>query len=227
MEHGGSVGSYRSILSQWTSRARVLKLVEAHERAMDTRFDIVILTRLDLCPCQSRLITFSELMLPESAVLRVGLMHKPSGLSQHARNFNDRFLNKQAHEGLVTAVWHPPRADDYVLVGTAQALGRLALGLVLHLPNSTASLGSCDPHGLLAVEMLRQFKREEMDVRDALKTAPKERSFYLPFNRFLVRKELAACAKPEFHQKPANCFDRYCTGRLATGSKAGMHTWDT
>ena len=72
--------SYVNHQSLWASRLRVMKLVVAHEQSSGLAFHAVLLTRLDMCPCQGEPITAAPFILPKGTAMRVGLFHAHCGL---------------------------------------------------------------------------------------------------------------------------------------------------
>ena len=102
-----------------------MQLVLQHEYDTGLKFDLVILTRLDLCPCQREPLVYSALALPPGKMIRVGIMGDKK-LNDH-RNFRDSYLSNESLQGRVAHLPQTPRADDTILLGTAEALHRLSL----------------------------------------------------------------------------------------------------
>ena len=75
--------SYRNLQSQWYSRRSVMQLVLDDERRSGRAFDAVLLTRLDLCPCQAEPIRLERLLLGGGIELRVPLMKNKAPRRAH------------------------------------------------------------------------------------------------------------------------------------------------
>ena len=228
--HSGGRGmSYVSLMSQWTSRLRAMRLVLAHEHATGTRFDLTLLTRLDVCPCQRAPLLFSSLALSPPKVMRVGLMRTMSGShlstvsSRHWLHYSDqhsRLYDSGRSDGTLILDRHfreAARVDDLLLVGTTSALHTLTSAVVNQLPNMTLSLWSCDSHGVLAYATLRLFPTALVDVRVA------GFAEYLPMNRVLSRYQHQHCMRNEsLREDPAACFAQECAWREVFGTHAGF-----
>lgn len=220
---------FRNLLSQWTSRLKVMTLVLAHQHATGFDFDIVLLTRLDSCPCQRDPIVADSpafALLP-GKLLRAGIMRKPKG-SPPCRTpscsrwlgFRGNYLPAAALQRSAVPLHDPPRADDSLLLAaSAVAMHSLVADIVANLPNTTLSLGGCDPHAHLAVAMLRCFRMEQLDVRV---TGHEE---YLHMNLVMVREWLGAhCATIPNLQRAGlhnGCFERHCARQSLLGKQAG------
>ena len=241
VESLGSGYSFAYHQSLWDARRRVMRLVANHEQSTGTIFDAVLLTRLDVCPCQREPLAPSHFALSPGTRVRVGIFHTHCGLPRCPRPFGDHYFRQDATgrrfvAGEVASIFrdqmtpgkdaqsdqsywrerHMPRSEDTMLLGTTSALHELSEGSFARLPNATLSMGGCDTHGYLALMYLAHFKESDMDVRYA------DKAEFIHMNRVLVRHELKGCSSAQLQQDPGRCFDLYCSRRPLVGYWAGI-----
>ena len=154
--------SYVHHQSLWASRLRAMALVVEQEQSTGVKFDAVLLTRLDMCPCQREPLTAAPFRLLAGTVVRVGVFHPHCGLPVCGNPFTHDFVSDAEYGQRLAAgevadlvergrkAWRlraQPRVEDTLLLGTAAALHNLSAAALRRLPNATLSMGECDTHG--------------------------------------------------------------------------------
>ena len=216
--HAGGGYSYVNLQSQWYSRRQSLEFVVRHERQTGKPFDVVILTRLDLCPCQRVPLAYELFTLSQGKVVRVGLM----AAGQSATDLLEEMAlwsRARVADPHVEPLWPKPRgtprADDSIVIGTGAALLAVAERMVASMWNVTVAFATCDPHLHLGLGLLLTLPTARMDVRT-------QDRMYLFLNRVLIRNEMQDCAVTALRRQPEKCFELYCPWRPVVGYFAGV-----
>lgn len=227
-----------ALTSQWWSRMRVLQLIRQYEIDKDETFDMVHLMRFDMCICQPTPMRYLPQMTGKK--LYVGFMTtflEPPGhnkkLFRPGKEPLSPSLDGTVPEdgSIVTGGvrMEIPRFGDTDIMGTSEALLRLASGAVRNGWNMSINEGRTDPHSGLGGQLVRLFHHWEVET---------ECRWVKPFNNWpdstgnwndssperchrvaplgsgrrnallFVRREMPDC-RTSF-KTPRECFNYYC-----------------
>ena len=235
------------IISLWSSRMRALQLAVDYERETGERFDLVHVTRWDMCICRDSLdaVRYRALpagkrasMMPMSSCSFRGNDHYPpankSALPPHhcgvpGKNALERLKSGDVvHGGLPFAV---PRFDDtkFFFRNVADAL-RFSSAMVHNSWNQTDNIGGADPHGLLGVQLMRTFHWSEVahSMPPPWDDPAVEHAFTRNMWRGAGRGQFESCSKP-WNTKAfgagtdgMQCYARRCTPSVLSQKKSGL-----